>query len=499
MRISFTPSQSETQSWPEIWQATYRILEQNVVSNQLQAWIQPLRFIETETSEAGLKVRMAAPNDFSAQWVRDQYRKSIEQALTQVTGLNCELLLTVQESIAQPSDHYEPPTASVAHNYSSQYSSHHVHQGSGNVSSGNPSFGGDFAPTGGVVVSSGSRAKPLESALDNRYTLESFVVGASNQFAYASAVAVSEQPARQYNPLFLYSPPGLGKTHLLHAIGNQLIAKNPGARVVYLSAEAFVNELIDSLQHRRMPQFRAKYRDSYDMILIDDIQFIAGKTTSEEEFFHTFNALHSSKRQIVLTSDRPPKEIQGLEERIRTRFEWGLIADITVPEIETRIAILKAKAEREDIYLPDDVATFLASHIKTNVRELEGVLIRLQAQASLTGAEISLEMAKHELRASIPEESPHLTVEAILAAVAKHFRLKAQDFKSTSRARAVAVPRQIAMFLIRKYTGIGFKEIGVYFGGKDHTTIMHACSKIEEGLETDRSTREAVEAIQNLL
>ena len=248
-----------------------------------------------------------------------------------------------------------------------------------------------------------------------------------------------------------------------------------------------------------MPQFRAKYRDSYDMILIDDIQFIAGKTTSEEEFFHTFNALHSSKRQIVLTSDRPPKEIQGLEERIRTRFEWGFIADISIPEIETRIAILKAKAEREDIYLPDDVATFLASHIKTNVRELEGVLIRLQAQASLTGAEISLEMAKHELRSSIPEESPHLTVESILGAVAKHFRLKSQDFKSTSRARAVAVPRQIAMFLIRKYTGIGFKEIGVYFGGKDHTTIMHACSKIEEGFETDRTIRDAVEAIQNLL
>jgi len=491
MRISLTPSQNETQSWPEIWQAAYRILEQNVVSNQLQAWIQPLRFVETETSDAGLKVRMAAPNDFSAQWVRDQYRKSIEQALTQVTGLNCELLLTVQENPAQASDHYEPPTATAPNNYSPS-----SHMG---APSGNPSYGGDFAPAAGVVISSGSRAKPLESALNSRYTLESFVVGASNQFAYAAAVAVAEQPAKQYNPLFLYSPPGLGKTHLLHAIGNHLIAKNPGARAVYLSAEEFVNELIDSLQHRRMSQFRAKYRDSYDLILMDDIQFIAGKNSSEEEFFHTFNALHSSKRQIVLTSDRPPKEIQGLEERIRTRFEWGLIADITIPEIETRIAILKAKAEREDIYLPDDVATFLASHVKSNVRELEGLLIKLQAQASLSGAEISLEMAKHELRLSISEEGPHLTVESILTAVAKHFRLKPQDFKSTSRTRAVAFPRQIGMFLIRKYTGIGFKEIGVYFGGRDHTTIMHACSKIERDLETDRSTREAVESIQNLL
>jgi chromosomal replication initiator protein len=485
MRISFTPSATETQSWPEIWQATYRILEQTVVPNQLQAWIQPL------------KVRMAAENDFSLKWVRDHYSKTIELALSQITGRNCELLLMVQESAHPNTSSYEPPTASAPNQQSNSQA--HTQYANYSTASGNPSFSGDHAASGGVIVSSGSRTQSSESYLDNRYTFESFVVGASNQFAYASAVAVAEQPARQYNPLFLYSPPGLGKTHLLHAIGSHLVQKNPGARVIYLSAEKFVNELVDSLQHRRMPQFRAKYRDSFDMILIDDIQFIAGKNASEEEFFHTFNALHSSKRQIILTSDRPPKEIHGLEERIRTRFEWGLIADITIPEIETRIAILKAKAEREDIYLPDDVSTFLASHIKTNVRELEGVLIRLQAQASLSGAEISLEMAKHELRASIPEEGSSLTVEAILSAVAKHFRLKAQDFKSTSRTQAVAVPRQIAMYLIRKYTGIGFKEVGVYFGGKDHTTIMHACKKIENALETDRSITDAVEAIQNLL
>lgn len=500
MRISFTPSATETQSWPEIWQATYRILEQTVVPNQLQAWIQPLRFIETESAENGLKVRMAAENDFSLKWVRDHYSRTIELALSQVTGRNCELLLMVQESANPALSPYEPPTAAAPSQQFNSQANSQVHTQYSNYSaSSNPSFSGDHAASGGVVISSGSRLQSSESYLDSRYTFESFVVGASNQFAYASAVAVAEQPARQYNPLFLYSPPGLGKTHLLHAIGSHLVAKNPGARVIYLSAEKFVNELVDSLQHRRMPQFRAKYRDSFDMILIDDIQFIAGKNASEEEFFHTFNALHSSKRQIILTSDRPPKEIHGLEERIRTRFEWGLIADITIPEIETRIAILKNKAEREDIYLPDDVSTFLASHIKTNVRELEGVLIRLQAQASLSGAEISLEMAKHELRTSIPEEGSHLTVEAILGAVAKHFRLKAQDFKSTSRTQSVAVPRQIAMYLIRKYTGIGFKEVGVYFGGKDHTTIMHACKKIENALETDRSITDAVEAIQNLL
>jgi chromosomal replication initiator protein len=355
-----------------------------------------------------------------------------------------------------------------------------------------------YAPASvGVTVHTGTRV--AYEGPDHRYTFESFVVGASNQFAHASAVAVADQPARQYNPLFLYSPPGLGKTHLLHAIGNRLIAHNPQARVAYLSAEKFVNELIDSLQHRRMPQFRAKYRDSYDMILIDDIQFIAKKSTSEEEFFHTFNALHSSKRQIIVTSDRPPKEIEGLEERVRTRFEWGLIADISPPEIETRIAILKAKAERDDIYLPDDVATFLATHIKSNVRELEGVLIRLQAQASLTGAEISLEMAKHEMRNAIPTEGSNYTIESIQNAVAKHYRLRVQDLKAPTRARSVALPRQIAMYLILKYTGVGFKEIGQYFGGKDHTTILHACSKIEAGMDGDPRIREAVEAIQNLL
>ena len=462
--------------WPDLWQAVLRILEQTVVPNQLQAWIHPLELIETERLDNGLRIKMLSPNDFSAQWVRDHYLKSIEGALTQVLGVPCDLILMVNE--ASEGESRVPSPLEVQEG---QVGFRTV-----------PVLGGveqEVLVGGGKVFD-----KP-----DPRYVFENFVVGASNQFAHASAVAVAEQPARQYNPLFLYSPPGLGKTHLLHAIGNRLMVQHPRARVAYLSAEKFVNELIDSLQHRRMSQFRAKYREGFDMILIDDIQFIAGKNTSEEEFFHTFNALHSSKRQIVVTSDRPPKEIEGLEERVRTRFEWGLIADISPPEIETRIAILKTKAERDDIYLPDDVATFLASYIKSNVRELEGVLIRLQAQASLSGAEISLEMAKHELKTAIPEEGSHFTIESIQNAVAKHYHLKITDLKSASRIRSVALPRQIAMYLIRKYTGIGFKEIGQYFGGKDHTTILHACGKIEAGMDSDRDIRDAVEVIQNLL
>lgn len=475
--------------WPELWQAACRHLEQVVVPTQLQAWIHPLEFVSSETAEHGHRIKMAAANDFSAQWVRDHYQKTIESALAQVTGAPCELVLTVGEPTKESLlNFFDEPVASELNSSSPPPIS--------SRNSASPPLPPTLAPAG-VVIQSGSRSS--QDRPDLRYTFDNFVVGASNQFAHASAVAVADQPARQYNPLFFYGSPGLGKTHLLHAIGNRLIAQNPNARVAYLSAEKFVNELIDSLQHRRMSQFRSKYRDSFDMILIDDIQFIAGKNTSEEEFFHTFNALHSSKRQIVVSSDRPPKEIEGLEERVRTRFEWGLVADISPPEIETRIAILKTKAERDDIYLPDDVATFLATHIKSNVRELEGVLIRLQAQASLSGAEISLEMAKHELRTAIPEEGSNYTIEAIQNAVAKHYHLKVQDLKTVTRARAVALPRQIAMYLIRKYTGIGLKEIGHYFGGKDHTTILHACSKIESGIEGDIQIREAVESIQNLL
>jgi chromosomal replication initiator protein len=491
MRTTFN---IDTQDRPELWQAAYRVLEQTVVPGQLQRWIQPLSLARTEAIEGGgIRVYLVAANEFTANWVRDHHRRVIEDAFAQVTGGNAELVMIVEEGDESP----EPaPLEEQAPEYGGY--SQDTRLGASGVSSiSNPVSISTVA--GGVVVSGGGAAPARELSLEPRYTFESFVVGASNQFAHASAVAVAEQPARQYNPLFLYSPPGLGKTHLLHAIGNHFLSKNPGGRVMYCSAERFVNELVESLQRGKMSQFRSKFRDSFDLLLIDDIQFIAKKAASEEEFFHTFNALHSSKRQIVVTSDRPPKEIDGLEERVRTRFEWGLIADICPPEIETRIAILKAKAERDDIYLPDDVATFLASYIKTNVRELEGVLIRLQAQASLTGAEISLEMAKAELKAAIPEEGSHFTIESIQNAVAKHFHIKMQDLKGTSRARPVAIPRQIAMFLVRKYTGLGYKEIGLYFGGKDHSTVMHGCKKIEDEFETDASIHEAVEAIQNLL
>ncbi len=504
MDHSLSNSIPASQPWSnseELWAAILRQLEQQVVSHQMQTWIAPLKCLEINEEATTLVLRVTVPNDFSSQWVKDHYKKQIETHAEQLTGRECVLSLEVQQEVMpffRRGGGGTAPGLTVGASSQASEESSLPHASDDLLLPSNSSppprpsgiYGPPAAPT----------SKSLEEAsLDPRYVFESFVVGASNQFAHASAVAVAEQPARQYNPLFLYSPPGLGKTHLLHAIGNYWMAKNPRARVAYLSAERFVNELIDSLQHRKMPDFRAKYRNSYDMILIDDIQFIAGKNTSEEEFFHTFNALHGSKRQIVVTSDRAPKEIEGLEERIRTRFEWGLVADISPPEIETRIAILKAKAERDDIYLPDEVATFLATYIKSNVRELEGVLIRLQAQASLTGAEISLEMAKQELKTAVPEEGSHFTLESIQNAVARHFQLKVQDLKAPGRTKSVALARQIAMYLIRKYTGMGFKEIGQFFGGKDHTTIMHACTKIERNVESDPAIRDAVESVQNLL
>lgn len=482
-----THLQLDDSQWPEVWRAVYRHLEAegNLTPQQLQLWIAPLRLLGiTELpSGDGFLVQMAAQTDFASHWIATHFQVQIEQAFTQILGqpANLAVVVSATDGAAQmPEAHSENLVT--------------------NTKGSSVSVTQDPTPDSGVLWGAMSRAPQAQSTqFDPRYTFDTFVVGASNQFAHASAFAVSENPARQYNPLFLYSQPGLGKTHLLHAIANQVLVRNPNARVLYISAERFVNEMIESIQHHKTTEFRKKYRDSFDVILFDDIQFIAGKTRTEEEFFHTFNALHSSKRQIVLTSDRPPKEIEGLEERLRTRFEWGLIADITPPEIETRIAILKAKAERDDIYLPDDVATFLATYIKSNVRELEGALIKLQAHASLTGAELSLELAKQQLKIVVPEQGSNYTIESIQTAVAKHFRLKAGDFKSNSKQRSVARPRQIAMYLIRKYTSLGFKEIGLFFGGRDHTTIMHACREIEKKIEADPEIKDAVEAIQNLL
>ncbi len=457
-----------------IWQSVFRILEERVEEKQVshqqfQAWLKPLSLLNIQNSDNGLIINILSPNDFTTTWVKDNYYEDIVNAFKQITGQFCQISFKVDSSSNSAAVGISVPSETLINKET------------------NITYSDDLCVDKGSLL------------LENRYSFETFIVGASNQFAHASSYAVAKNPGKQYNPLFIYSTPGLGKTHLLYAIGNHVLLNNPNIKVAYLSAEYFVNELINSIPQNKMFDFRKKYRENYDVLLIDDIHFFAGKEKTQEEFFHTFNSLYASKRQIVVTSDSPPKKIAGLEERIRTRFESGLVVDIAPPEIETRIAILRTKAEHDDIYLPDDVANFLASYIKTNVRELEGVLIRLQAQSSLTGAEISLEMAKRELKAVLPKEGSQFTVETIQSAVIKHFNIRIQDLKSSTRSRSVALPRQIAMYLIKKYTGITLKEIGNYFGGKDHTTIIHACKKIEENIEKNHKLREDIEAIQNLL
>ena len=325
----------------------------------------------------------------------------------------------------------------------------------------------------------------VQAGLNPRYTFDNYVVGPSNQFCYAACSAVGERPAMAYNPLFLYGGVGLGKTHLLHAVGIEIMRRFPGKRVTYVTSEAFMNDLIHSLRNKDTNSFRGRFRDECDVLLMDDIQFIAGKNSTQEEFFHTFNALHQAHKQIVITSDQMPQELPGLEERLRSRFAWGLIADVQPPEIETRIAIIRKKAEVESMNLDDDVAMFLATHIRSNIRELEGSLIKLKASASLFHREITIDFAKDQLRGVIQERNQHVTIDRIQKLVANFYNVKVKDIVGKRRHRVIAHPRHVAMYLSRKHTTNSFPEIGKNFGGRDHSTVMNAVKKIEGLVDGD--------------
>ncbi len=321
--------------------------------------------------------------------------------------------------------------------------------------------------------------------LSSRYTFDAFVIGAGNQFAHAAAQAVAERPSKAYNPLFLYGGVGMGKTHLMQAIGHEVKRRQPQASICYVSGEKFTNEMINSLRYDRMTSFRDKFRN-VDVLLIDDIQFLAQKERTQEEFFHTFNALHESMKQIVIASDRPPKDLAEIEDRLRSRFQWGLIADIQPPDLETKVAILQKKAESEHVSLATDLALYIASNVRTNVRELEGALIRLIAYCSLTGAEISLVTAQQVLKNFIDSQARKITIDAIQKVVAEQFGLRATEIKAKSNSRAIVFPRQIAMYLAKQMTEASLPEIGRQFGGKHHTTVMHSIGKIEERRQADK-------------
>lgn len=351
---------------------------------------------------------------------------------------------------------------------------------------------GKFAPASvpaAPVSSSTAKQQRFDwdsaAQLNPKYTFEAFVAGSGNQFAHAAAQAVAERPSKAYNPLFLYGGVGMGKTHLMQAIGHEVKRRQPQASICYISSEKFTNEMINSLRYDRMSSFRDRFRN-VDVLCIDDIQFLAQKERTQEEFFHTFNALHESMKQIVIASDRPPKELAEIEDRLRSRFEWGLIADIQPPDLETKVAILQKKAESERVVLSTDLALYIASNVRTNVRELEGALIRLMAYCSLTGAEVSLSTAQQVLKNFIDSQTRKISIDAIQKTVAEEFGLRAAEIKVKSNSRAIVFPRQIAMYLAKHMTEASLPEIGRQFGGKHHTTVMHSIDKIEEQRQEDK-------------
>lgn len=414
-------------------------------------WFKSLTRARTENNTFYLVV----PNKFIADWIDDYYGEVIEEEIFNLTKTNYQLAYDIL-----------PDKEDKAAAVSGSLQQH--------------------------------KLKSLD-AFNPRYSFDRFVVGSSNQFAHAASRAVADLPGGKYNPLFLYGGVGLGKTHLLHAIGIHLSSKNPGMRIVLVGAERFMNELINALRFQKMPDFRKKYRDTCDILLIDDIQFIGGKETTQDEFFHTFNTLHDTSRQIVITGDKPPAGIQGMEERLCSRLGWGLVADIGPPDLETRIAILRKKADVSDLFCPDDVAMFLASSIKSNVRELEGSLIRINAFASLTGAQITIDFAREVIGNIVDEGKRLLTIEAVQRVVADFYKINVSDLKSPRRQRSFAHPRQVAMYLCKKHVHSSFPEIGNRFGGKDHTTVMHACRKVEKQMEFDPAMRSDVTTLEKTI
>jgi chromosomal replication initiator protein len=413
----------------------------------LDSWIRPCRLLSVE----GDHLRIGAPNSFSRDWLAQHHLETLQLAAQECVGGRPRVSIVVDDTPSPPPD--APPLA----------------PGPG------PSAG-------------------RSEGLNPRYTFDTFVVGSSNQFAQAACQAVAELPSRAYNPLFIYGGVGLGKTHLLHAVGHQVLRHFPGMSVVYLSSERFTNELINAIRYDRTAEFRARYRN-IDLLLIDDIQFISGKERTQEEFFHTFNDLYESRKQIIVSSDCSPKDIPEIEERLRSRFEWGLIADIQPPDFETRVAILKKKAALERVRLTDEVAYLIASRIKSNIRELEGSLTRVIAFCALTGREMTVELAQEVLADLWGEEERIITIDQVQRKVCDFFSVKLSDLKAKNRTKAVAFPRQVAMYLARHLTHASLAEIGRAFGGKDHTTVLHGVDKIQTLMQEDPKLRKTVEGL----
>jgi len=442
-----------------LWKGVLSDLESSLPRQTFSTWILPIHPIRVQDDILTLQV----PNRFFIDWLQDNdFPALIRRSVQDRIGKSLDLNFVVQKE--------EKPYLRTAP-----------------------------APRARATAPPAEwQERARKIGLNPKYTFDSFVVGSSNQFAHAACLAVAEKSPRTYNPLFIYGGVGLGKTHLLSAIGSFKLATYPDIRVCYVNSESFMNELIQALANKKMPEFREKYR-RMDILLMDDIQFISGKERTQEEFFHTFNALYESHRNIVVTSDKFPKEIPGLEDRLRSRFEWGLIADIQPPDMETKVAILQKKAEIESIPLPYEVALFLASNFSSNIRELEGSLVRIAAFSSLTHTDITVDLAREVLKDFIRETTREVTVERILKVLSQHFHLSVSDLKGKRRTKGLAYPRQIAMYLCRELTTASFPEIGQKIGGRDHSTVMYAHNKISEALQTNSELRGHVETLRSSL
>ena len=431
-----------------LWKKTLQLIKGEVASASFETFFKNTVPIETNSNE----LTLLAPTEFAEDILRTRYLNLIESCLSQLSSNKFEIKI-----ISDSSEVEQNPLKTSNNN-------HNINNNSNNN-----------------IIRNYPRLNP-------KYTFDTFVIGNSNRFAHAACVAVAESPARAYNPLFLYGGVGLGKTHLMHAIGHSIMKEQNDAKVVYVSSEKFTNELINSIKSDKNEEFRDKYRN-VDILLIDDIQFIAGKEGTQEEFFHTFNALHEANKQIIISSDRPPKEIPTLEDRLRSRFEMGLIADIQPPDFETRIAILKTKAQMENMDIPNEVMNYIATYIKSNIRELEGALTRVVAYSSLINKDISYDLAVEALKDIVTtSESQEISVNRIKEKVSTAFGIKMDDFNSKKRTRTIAYPRQIAMYLSRELTDLSLTKIGNAFGGRDHTTVIHAHDKISKDLELEKNS-----------
>ncbi|MGI8929443.1 MAG: chromosomal replication initiator protein DnaA [Candidatus Limnocylindrales bacterium] len=457
----------------QVWRAALGELQVSLSPANFETWLKETALVGVDDN----RFRVAVPNGFAKDWLETRYRSLISQTLARIVGYSVQVDFEVRDGLtATQADEGDPAIAAA---------------------------GGTSAPPMSMPVrlepGRVGGAESGSSSLNQRYTFRNFIVGSANRLAHAASLSVAERPGHAYNPLFLYGGVGLGKTHLMHAIGNQVLARFPRKRVVYATSEKFTNEFITGIQQGKIDEFRSRYR-RIDLLLIDDIQFIADKERTQEEFFHTFNAIHEDGKQIVLSSDRPPKLITTLEERLRSRFEWGLIADLTAPDLETRIAILRAKAEEQSVHIGADVLEFIARKVISNIRELEGALNRIVAYANMGGMPITIELAQAVLSNVLYNPKRRLvTPERIVHAVSEYYSVELDALKGQKRDRAIVMPRQIAMYLMRAETDVSLLRIGQELGGRDHSTVLHACDKIDRETQENEELRRDLAAVRELI